>query len=48
MKVRANNTEPREALLIEVQILHGVRSLRSNIAPSTFVERGPLPDGGSK
>lgn len=45
MKVRANDTESLEAFLMEVQMLDGVRSVRSYIALSTFVERGPLPDG---
>jgi len=29
---------------MEIQSLDGVRSVRSYIALSTFLERGPLPD----
>ncbi|EKE77107.1 MULTISPECIES: Lrp/AsnC family transcriptional regulator [Gallaecimonas] len=44
IKVRANDTESLEAFLMEVQRLEGVRSVRSYIALSTFLERGPIPD----
>lgn len=44
MKVRAKDTESLEDFLMEVQALEGVRSLRSYIALSTFLERGPIPD----
>lgn len=43
LKVRATDTEGLEALLMEVQSLEGVRSVRSYIALSTFLERGPSP-----
>lgn len=41
MKVRAENTEALEVLLMEIQGVDGVREVRSYIALSTFVERGP-------
>ena len=44
VKVRAIDTESLEAFLMEIQSLEGVRSVRSYIALSTFLERGPLPD----
>ena len=44
IKVRAADTESLEEFLIEVQSLEGVRSVRSYIALSTFLERGPSPD----
>ncbi|WP_313507182.1 Lrp/AsnC family transcriptional regulator [Stutzerimonas nitrititolerans] len=44
VKVRADNTEALEAFLMEIQSLEGVRSVRSYIALSTFLERGPSPD----
>lgn len=43
IKVRADDTESLEALLMEIQSLEGVRSVRSYIALSTFLERGPAP-----
>lgn len=44
VKVRADNTEALESFLMEIQSLDGVRSVRSYIALSTFLERGPSPD----
>lgn len=44
VKVRATNTEALEQFLMEIQSLEGVRSVRSYIALSTFLERGPSPD----
>jgi DNA-binding Lrp family transcriptional regulator len=44
IKVRANDTESLETFLMEIQSLEGVRSVRSYIALSTFLERGPSPD----
>ncbi|WP_320396578.1 MULTISPECIES: Lrp/AsnC ligand binding domain-containing protein [unclassified Klebsiella] len=44
MKIRAADTESLETFLIEVQSVEGVRSVRSYIALSTFLERGPSPD----
>lgn len=44
VKVRANDTESLENFLMEIQSLEGVRSVRSYIALSTFLERGPLPE----
>tara|TARA_R110000824_G_scaffold3384_1_gene16035 strand:- start:8001 stop:8501 length:501 start_codon:yes stop_codon:yes gene_type:complete len=44
IKVRAANTESLEDFLMEIQSLEGVRSVRSYIALSTFLERGPSPD----
>ncbi|WP_312937586.1 Lrp/AsnC family transcriptional regulator [Stutzerimonas nitrititolerans] len=44
VKVRTDNTEALEAFLMEIQSLEGVRSVRSYIALSTFLERGPSPD----
>lgn len=44
IKVRANDTESLETFLMEIQSLDGVRSVRSYIALSTFLERGPSPD----
>ncbi|MET3791002.1 Lrp/AsnC family transcriptional regulator [Aquamicrobium terrae] len=44
VKVRAADTESLEEFLMEIQSLEGVRSLRSYIALSTFLERGPSPD----
>ncbi len=44
VKVRANDTESLENFLMEIQNLNGVRSVRSYIALSTFIERGPAPD----
>lgn len=43
VKVRANDTESLESFLMEIQSLEGVRSVRSYIALSTFLERGPSP-----
>lgn len=43
VKVRANDTESLENFLMEIQNLKGVRSVRSYIALSTFLERGPAP-----
>ncbi|ASK33243.1 AsnC family transcriptional regulator (plasmid) [Alcanivorax sp. N3-2A] len=43
VKVRANDTESLESFLMEIQSLEGVRSVRSYIALSTFLERGPAP-----
>lgn len=43
IKVRADDTESLETLLMEIQSLEGVRSVRSYIALSTFLERGPSP-----
>lgn len=44
IKVRASDTESLENFLMEIQSLEGVRSVRSYIALSTFLERGPSPD----
>jgi Lrp/AsnC family leucine-responsive transcriptional regulator len=44
VKVRAADTESLENFLMEIQCLEGVRSVRSYIALSTFLERGPSPD----
>ena len=44
IKVRAANTESLENFLMEIQSLEGVRSVRSYITLSTFIERGPAPD----
>jgi Lrp/AsnC family transcriptional regulator, leucine-responsive regulatory protein len=44
IKVRAADTESLETFLMEIQSLEGVRSVRSYIALSTFLERGPSPD----
>ncbi|MEL4375836.1 Lrp/AsnC family transcriptional regulator [Brucella cytisi] len=44
VKVRAEDTESLENFLMEIQRLDGVRSVRSYIALSTFLERGPSPD----
>lgn len=44
VKVRADDTESLESFLMEIQSLEGVRSVRSYIALSTFLERGPSPD----
>jgi len=44
VKVRAANTESLEDFLMEIQSLEGVRSVRSYIVLSTFLERGPSPD----
>lgn len=44
VKVRAEDTESLENFLMEIQSLDGVRSVRSYIALSTFLERGPSPD----
>lgn len=44
VKVRAADTESLEQFLMEIQSLEGVRSVRSYIALSTFLERGPSPD----
>ena len=44
IKVRAADTESLENFLMEIQSLDGVRSVRSYIALSTFIERGPSPD----
>lgn len=43
VKVRAADTESLESFLMEIQSLEGVRSVRSYIALSTFLERGPSP-----
>ncbi|WP_232476993.1 Lrp/AsnC family transcriptional regulator [Roseomonas sp. KE0001] len=43
VKVRAADTESLETFLMEIQSLEGVRSVRSYIALSTFLERGPSP-----
>lgn len=43
VKVRADDTESLETFLMEIQSLEGVRSVRSYIALSTFLERGPSP-----
>lgn len=43
VKVRTVDTEELEAFLIEIQSLEAVRSVRSYIALSTFLERGPSP-----
>lgn len=44
IKVRAADTESLENFLMEIQSVDGVRSVRSYIALSTFIERGPSPD----
>lgn len=44
IKVRAADTESLENFLMEIQSVDGVRSVRSYIALSTFLERGPSPD----
>lgn len=44
VKVRAIDTESLEEFLMEIQSLEGVRSVRSYITLSTFLERGPLPE----
>lgn len=44
IKVRAVDTEGLESFLMEIQSLEGVRSVRSYITLSTFLERGPTPD----
>ncbi|WP_420006646.1 Lrp/AsnC ligand binding domain-containing protein [Arenibacterium sp. LLYu02] len=44
IKVRAIYTEGQESFLMDIQSLDGVRSVRSYIALSTFLERGPAPD----
>jgi Lrp/AsnC family leucine-responsive transcriptional regulator len=44
VKVRAADTESLEQFLMEIQSLEGVRSVRSYIALSTFLERGPSPE----
>lgn len=44
IKVRAADTESLENFLMEIQSVDGVRSVRSYIALSTFLERGPFPD----
>ena len=44
IKVRSADTESLENFLMEIQSLEGVRSVRSYIALSTFLERGPSPD----
>jgi hypothetical protein len=44
IKVRAVDTEGLESFLMEIQSLDGVRSVRSYITLSTFLERGPAPD----
>lgn len=44
VKVRAADTESLENFLMEIQSLEGVRSVRSYIVLSTFLERGPSPD----
>lgn len=43
IKVRAVDTEGLESFLMEIQSLDGVRSVRSYITLSTFLERGPVP-----
>lgn len=43
IKVRAVDTESLESFLMDIQSLDGVRSVRSYIALSTFLERGPSP-----
>lgn len=43
IKVRAADTEGLESFLMEIQSLDGVRSVRSYITLSTFLERGPAP-----
>ncbi|MCA0946784.1 Lrp/AsnC family transcriptional regulator [Salipiger pacificus] len=43
IKVRAVDTEGLESFLMEIQSLEGVRSVRSYITLSTFLERGPAP-----
>ncbi|MTH79475.1 Lrp/AsnC family transcriptional regulator [Paracoccus aestuariivivens] len=44
IKVRAVDTEGLESFLMEIQSLEGVRSVRSYITLSTFLERGPAPE----
>ncbi|WP_300000994.1 Lrp/AsnC ligand binding domain-containing protein [uncultured Cedecea sp.] len=44
IKVRAADTESLENFLMEIQCVEGVRSVRSYIALSGFLERGPSPD----
>ncbi|ADO43337.1 transcriptional regulator, AsnC family protein [Ketogulonicigenium vulgare Y25] len=44
IKVRAVDTEGLESFLMEIQSLEGVRSVRSYITLSTFIERGPAPE----
>lgn len=44
IKIRAVDTESLEKFLMEIQSVDGVRSVRSYIALSTFLERGPSPD----
>lgn len=44
IKVRAVDTESLENFLVEIQSIEGVRSVRSYIALSTFLERGSSPD----
>lgn len=44
IKVRAVDTEGLERFLMEIQSLEGVRSVRSYITLSTFLERGPAPE----
>ena len=44
IKIRAIDTESLENFLMEIQSVEGVRSVRSYIALSTFLERGPSPD----
>lgn len=44
IKVRAADTESLENFLMEIQELADVRSVRSYIVLSTFLERGPSPD----
>ncbi|WP_285295493.1 Lrp/AsnC family transcriptional regulator [Aureimonas altamirensis] len=47
IKVRAVDTEGLESFLMEIQSLEGVRSVRSYITLSTFLERGPAPEQGT-
>ncbi|SHJ47447.1 DNA-binding transcriptional regulator, Lrp family [Aureimonas altamirensis DSM 21988] len=47
IKVRAADTEGLESFLMEIQSLEGVRSVRSYITLSTFLERGPTPGQGA-
>lgn len=44
IKVRAVDTEGLESFLMEIQSVEGVRSVRSYIALSTFLERGPAAE----
>ena len=44
IKVRAADTESLENFLMEIQCVEGVRSVRSYIALSSFLERGSSPD----